>query len=482
MSAAPHSETSLAANSNQQLSRDMQAKLNIKATCLQCQTPFQRFKLRHTKYGRKSLKEFTLCIDCWKASNSRKSTKPRDSNVDTAGALFDVIASVNSNRQTKPIKTQKPSSKLVLDHYIFDGSYGWMVAESASQPRVKLQLSTKKEDYEHLQAECPKISPRQVIAITDTGAQSSLMGLNIFKSCGFTTDVLLPVTRKMYAANNEGINILGAILCRLSGTDKFGHKIETGEMIYVSDSTNLFYLSRHAMAQLQIIDSHFPQIGAHSSISGVCINNHETNLCDCPARTNPPSRPQKLPFQPIESNIPKMKEWLLARFASSTFNKCTHQRLPMMSGPPIEIHVDPLAKPTAVHTPASVPIHWSDAVKAQLETDVRLGVIEKLKPNTPITWCHRAIWTRKADGTPRRVVDFQSLNKHCIRDTHHTVPPFKQARSIPHDTFRTVTDAWNGYHSLPVREQDRHLLTFITEMGRFRYCVAPQGYLSSGDE
>ena len=114
-------------------------------------------------------------------------------------------------------------------------------------------------------------------------------------------------------------------------------------MIYVSDSTNLFYLSRHAMAQLQIIDSHFPQIGAHSSISGVCINNHETNLCDCPARTNPPSRPQKLPFQPIESNIPKMKEWLLARFASSTFNKCTHQRLPMMSGPPIEIHVDPLA-------------------------------------------------------------------------------------------------------------------------------------------
>ena len=83
----------------------------------------------------------------------------------------------------------------------------------------------------------------------------------------------------MYAANNEGINILGAILCRLSGTDKLGRKIGTGEMIYVSDSTNLFYLSHHAMTQLQIIDSHFPQIGAHSSISGVCINNQETDLC-----------------------------------------------------------------------------------------------------------------------------------------------------------------------------------------------------------
>ena len=137
-----------------------------------------------------------LSLNINKSNLVAESTKPRDFNVDTAGALFDVIASVNSNGQTKPIKTPKPSSKLVLDHYIFDGSYGWMVAESASQPRVKLQLSTKKEDYEHLQAACPKISPKQIIAITDTGAQSSLMGLNIFKSHGFTTDVLLPVTRK----------------------------------------------------------------------------------------------------------------------------------------------------------------------------------------------------------------------------------------------------------------------------------------------
>ena len=30
---------------------------------------------------------------------------------------------------------------------------------------------------------------------------------------------MLPVKRKMYAANNEGINILGATFVRLSGTD-----------------------------------------------------------------------------------------------------------------------------------------------------------------------------------------------------------------------------------------------------------------------
>ena len=45
----------------------------------------------------------------------------------------------------------------------------------------------------------------------------------------------------------------------------------------------------------------------------------------------------------------------------------------------------------------------------------------------------------------------------------------------------TVTDAWNGYHSVPLREGDRHFFTFITEDSRYRYCVAPQGYVASGD-
>ena len=153
----------------------------------------------------------------------------------------------------------------------------------------------------------------------------------------------------------------------------------------------------------------------------------------------------------------------------------------MMKGPAIKIHVKPGAIPSAVHTPAQIPIHWRDIIKKQLDADVALGVIEKVPPNTPTTWCHRALWVRKPDGSPRRVVDFQSLNQECERDTHHTVPPFQQARAIPPSTIRSVTDAWNGYHSVPVRPEDRHLLTFITEFGRYRYCALPQGFVASGD-
>ena len=44
-----------------------------------------------------------------------------------------------------------------------------------------------------------------------------------------------------------------------------------------------------------------------------------------------------------------------------------------------------------------------------------------------------------------------------------------------------VFDAWNGYHSVPIRMEDRHLTTFITPWGRYRYKTAPQGYIASGD-
>ena len=59
--------------------------------------------------------------------------------------------------------------------------------------------------------------------------------------------------------------------------------------------------------------------------------------------------------------------------------------------------------------------------------------------------------------------------------------PFVAARAIPGDSVKTVFDAWNGYHSVPIREEDRHLTTFTTPWGLFRYRRAPQGFLSSGD-
>ena len=52
---------------------------------------------------------------------------------------------------------------------------------------------------------------------------------------------------------------------------------------------------------------------------------------------------------------------------------------------------------------------------------------------------------------------------------------------MPNEKKKTVFDAWNGYHSVPISEEDCHLTTFITPWGRYRYKTAPQGYIASGD-
>ena len=92
------------------------------------------------------------------------------------------------------------------------------------------------------------------------------------------------------------------------------------------------------------------------------------------------------------------------------------------------------------------------------------------------------VCTPKHDGTPRRTVDYNVVNIHCPRQTHHTPSPWQLASSIPGGTYKSVLDNWNGYHSVVLSsEQDKDVTTFITPWGRFRYLVAPMGLRCSGD-
>ena len=75
-------------------------------------------------------------------------------------------------------------------------------------------------------------------------------------------------------------------------------------------------------------------------------------------------------------------------------------------------------------------------------------------------------------------MDFQPLNAHATRETHHTNAPYHQARSVPKMIKKSVFDEWNGYHFVPLTP---HFMTFITPWGRYRYLTAPQGYKGSGD-
>ena len=89
--------------------------------------------------------------------------------------------------------------------------------------------------------------------------------------------------------------------------------------------------------------------------------------------------------------------------------------------------------------------------------------------------------TAKENGSPHRTVDLSPLNKFCRRETHAVTPVFLQAHRVSANTYKTVMDTWEGFHSALIVEKDRHLTEFNTEWGRYRYRVAPQGYVFLGD-
>ena len=105
-----------------------------------------------------------------------------------------------------------------------------------------------------------------------------------------------------------------------------------------------------------------------------------------------------------------------------------------MTGPPIEIHVDPHAKSVACHTPAPIPLHWQEKVREDLLRDEALGILEKVPHGDPTTWCHRMVITRKHDGAPRRTIDLSPLNTFCKRETFASEEPFQLARRVPRNT------------------------------------------------
>ena len=400
--------------------------------------------------------------------------------LDNSAAAFDNLCCTD---EAAPVSSTLSVS---LDHHIYNEfCKAWEKRASDPQPFVDVTIHAVPSDAQSLGFPTSLPGPTHPVtypAMADTGCQSCLAGTTLLTKMGLSQRHLLPVNMTMTAANRGAIDIIGALALRISGTSPSKVRLETHQMVYFTTSTDRMFLSKQACVALGMIPASFPTIGGTSNVNTAGDSpSHDTDTCTCPRRQPPPQPPTALPFPATEENRERLEKWLLDYYSSSAFNVCEHQPLPKMSGPPIRLMVDPDARPVAHHTPIPVPVHWQDEVKAGLDQDVRLGVIEPVPVGTPVTWCHKMVICPKKSGKPRRTVDLQPLNRHATRETHHTQSPFHQARKVPPHTRKTVFDAWNGYHSIALDEADRHLTTFITPWGRYRYLVAPQGYISSGD-
>ena len=209
------------------------------------------------------------------------------------------------------------------------------------------------------------------------------------------------------------------------------------DLLFVT--TKLSTTNNHQI-DLGIISETFPLIEkTHSKISAAPQDSPTD--CGCSKRALPSPFSTELLFPATEENRQKLDILLLEYSGNSTFNTCEHQPLPLMEAPPMKLMIKSDAEPVAYHTSISVPIDWHDKVKADLERDNRLGVIEPVPIGEPVTWYHRMVVCAKKNGSPRRIVDFQPLNIHASRETHHTQLLYHQVRSVPSNKKKTVSDA-----------------------------------------
>jgi len=135
-----------------------------------------------------------------------------------------------------------------------------------------------------------------------------------------------------------------------------------------------------------------------------------------PDQPSPTERPAKLPYPATEDNIPKLKEYLVNAFSTTTFNK--DGLFPVMDTKPAHIHIQEDGKPNVCHNPIPVPFHWKAKVKASLDEDVHRGNIAKYKKPT-IAYHLSSLLAPKKQRKPLWMPSMNTMLYHLMKVANH---------------------------------------------------------------
>jgi hypothetical protein len=117
--------------------------------------------------------------------------------------------------------------------------------------------------------------------------------------------------------------------------------------------------------------------------------------------------PDQLPVPATASNKKVLEEYIKNHFRAGAFNTCKRQHWPITAVPPMKIHTPPDDPCTYCRRPTKVPLHFREEVKADLEADVKKGVLERVPVGE----------AEVRDGG--RDVRFEEV--HNTEDVHHKV-------------------------------------------------------------
>ena len=382
-------------------------------------------------------------------------------------------STMSNKHPTNHYKTQHKINHLNdEDSSSEDASIGFLMvgslkAENNTLSEIMISVESK--------LKCGTTKTNSISALPDTGANLCLLGPKQLMTLGIRVNEIDDSKKMLNVAGGSNISTdkkFPAVL-RL-------HKRSTSVTMFFCKHVKKLFISRQACIDLGIVPATFPH---PPEINASVCTIDKTPLKDNLLTSNEPKsakRPTCMPFSPTEENIPKIRKFLIDCFSQHVFNR--RKPFPKLSTPPAQIHLKENFKiPKPAYQPAQVAEHWASRVKQALDKDVESGILLRVPLNEPTTWCSRMVVVRKKDGSPRRTVDYQALNRQCIREPIYSASPFHTARKIPQNTWKSVFDAIDGYHSVEIDEASSKLTTFITPWGRYRYLRFPQGHCAAGD-
>ena len=183
------------------------------------------------------------------------------------------------------------------------------------------------------------------------------------------------------------------------------------------------------------------------------------------------------------NRFPLMKQDILSQY-SSCFEGIGH-----FPGDPYKFHLKPEHKP-ARHAPRKVPIHLESAFKEEIESLVKLGILEEVKKHTD--WVNSHMTVEKDTGnhhSPNHTIKKKlricfyprDLNEALEREPYHTHSVDEITAKLQGMTVFTIVDFKKGYWMVVLHPDSRKLTCMALPFGRFQWTQLPMGTVVAQD-
>ena len=351
----------------------------------------------------------------------------------------------------------------------------------------------------------------EVLCMADSGAVQSVMHPNLARLCALEIDYNDKTL--MYAANGHQLQCDGSASVQIS---YFGFYTDLKIYIMSEVSENYIIMDRHVCQYLGIIPYEFPlplrmctignlrqpTIHPNAPFKSGNVRNHFKDL--------QPYAPDVLQIAgeaPNQAhNAPKNTSNSKVNVKTSFTLKCDEENALSRINKVIEKYInvfDITSKKNIKVTPARlrfkkdvqvvpfkctssrpIPFALRAAARKEVEEQIKLGILARVPPDTPIEWCSRGMVIAKDNARDCRIVcDSVELNKFLDRDAFPIQSSRELVKQIPPSSkvFLSV-DFYKGFFQIPLDERDQLKTTFMLHsLGLFHYKRLMQGGSTSVD-